>query len=129
MYLFIDPSLMSTIRLVLLSGTISREHVFEVSNRELLNVIKEALERENIVLTDLEGIVVLIGEGRFSNTRIASVVGNTLSYALNIPVVATTRGHEPTQSTVHTFFSPSNITMYITPTYSGEPHIGIPTQF
>jgi tRNA A37 threonylcarbamoyladenosine modification protein TsaB len=125
MYLFIDPSEQDSIRLVLFSNTITREHVFEVRNRELLSVVVEALDREHVALADLQGIVVMVGEGRFSSTRIASVVANTLSYALHIPVVATTRGNEPTGTTIETFFAASDTSYYITPTYSGEPHIGI----
>lgn len=128
MYLFIDPSSQDSIRLVLFLNTTSREHVFEVRNRELLVVIVEVLDREHLSLADLQGIVVLVGEGRFSSTRIASVVGNTLSFALHIPVVATTRSHEPTETTIDTFFTTSDTHYYITPTYSGEPHIGTPSQ-
>lgn len=128
MYLFIDPSAADTIRLVLFLNGMSREYVFEVRNRELLSVIIEALDRERIALTDLHGIVVLVGQGRFSSTRIASVVGNTLSYALHIPVVATTLGNEPTVATIETFFTGSDTSYYITPTYSGEPNIGTPSQ-
>ncbi len=125
MYLFIDPSKQDSIRLVLFLHDTSREHVFDVRNRELLSVIVEMLEREHVPLAHIRGIVVLVGEGRFSSTRIASVVGNTLSYALHIPVVATTRGNEPTGATIDTFFTASGILYYITPTYSGEPHIGV----
>ncbi len=128
MYLFIDPSSSDTIRLVLYFNATSREHIFEVRNRELLSVIVEALDRERVALADLRGIVVLVGEGRFSSTRIASVVGNTLSYALHIPVVATTRGNEPTDATIDSFFLAPHPHYYITPTYSGEPHIGKPSQ-
>ncbi|HRH23275.1 MAG TPA: hypothetical protein PK295_01440 [Candidatus Magasanikbacteria bacterium] len=128
MYLFIDPSAADTIRLILFFNGTSREHVFEVQNRELLSVIVEVLDREHVALTDLQGIVVLVGEGRFSSTRIASVVGNTLSYTLHIPVVATTRGNEPSETTIDTFFTGSDTTYYITPTYSGEPNIGTPSQ-
>lgn len=124
MYLFIDPSEQDSIRLVLFSNTTSHEQVFEVRNRELLEVVVVLLDREHITLADLQGIVVLVGEGRFSSTRIASVVANTLSYALRIPVVATTRGNEPTDATIETFFAASDTSYYITPTYSGEPHIG-----
>ncbi len=124
MYLFIDPASQDSIRLVVFSNNTSREHVFEVRNRDLLLVIVEALDRERVALADLQGIVVLVGEGRFSSTRIASVVGNTLSYVLHIPVVATTRGGEPTDATIETFFAASDTSYYITPTYSGEPHIG-----
>lgn len=129
MYLFIDPSSQDSIRLVLFVAHTSREHVFEVRNRELLSVVIEALDREHASLADLRGIVVLVGEGRFSSTRIASVVANTISYALRIPVVTATRGNEPTVATIETFFiTSSDTSYYITPTYSGEPHIGIPPQ-
>lgn len=126
MYLFIDPSQQDSIRLVLFFNNISQERVFEVRNRELLSVIVEALDQEHLSLADVEGIVVLVGEGRFSSTRIASVVSNTLSYTLRIPVVAATRGNEPTEATINTFFLAGDTHYYITPTYSGEPHIGTP---
>ncbi len=124
MYLFIDPSRHESVRLVVLRADVEQEYIYQVKNRELLHMIVDTLDREGESIGDIEGIVVLVGVGGFSSTRIASVVVNTLAFALRVPVASTTQEHIPTSTTVATFFGPESSTQYILPTYSGEPNIG-----
>ena len=48
--------------------------------------IKSKIHKVN--LNDLEGIMVVVGAGNFTNTRIACVVANTFAYVLQIPLLA-----------------------------------------
>lgn len=61
------------------------------AHRELSDTIhikiKEILNKSSKQLGDLEGLVVFKGPGSFTGLRIGAVVGNTMAYALNIPVV------------------------------------------
>lgn len=50
--------------------------------------IRQLLEAEGKNWDDLEGIVCFKGPGSFTGLRIGVTVGNTLAYALNIPIAA-----------------------------------------
>lgn len=124
MFLYIDPSKHNCIRLIIFRDNTAS--VYEVSgkNRELLSVIDDIFCHHKLSLQDLRGIILLEGEGSFSSTRIATVVANSLSFTLHIPVVSTTRVHEPTIETVTQFFDHTLVGHYVIPLYSGEPNIG-----
>ncbi len=124
MRLFIDPSSPDVIRLVFFSDNAMHERIVRARNRELLRVIADALEEDQYTLAHITGVVVLVGQGGFSSTRIASVIGNTFSYALHVPVVAVDRAHEPTVETIDALFSTPSSHHYIVPMYSSEPTIG-----
>lgn len=124
MYLFIDPSLHDQIRIVLYNKGGSKEYTVDGRNRELLNTIVSVFTQEKLSINELDGIAVLLGEGGFSSTRIAAVVGNTLAFALHIPIIGVTREHSLTSESISKLFSTGEIGAFISPTYSGEPNIG-----
>ncbi|HET6622422.1 MAG TPA: tRNA (adenosine(37)-N6)-threonylcarbamoyltransferase complex dimerization subunit type 1 TsaB [Candidatus Saccharimonadales bacterium] len=53
----------------------------------LLAHIAKMIKREGAVFSDLTGLVVFKGPGSFTGLRIGITVMNTLSYALDIPIV------------------------------------------
>ncbi len=55
---------------------------------DLLVSVDQLLSNEGRQLSDLRGLAVVVGKGKFTATRIAVTVVNTLSYALQIPVLA-----------------------------------------
>lgn len=129
MYLYIDPSLHDQIHIVLYRKGEVKEYAVPGRNRELLNTIVSAFDQEKLLVTELEGIAILLGEGGFSSTRIAAVVGNTLAFALHIPIIGVTREHRITSESLSKLFSFAHAGVYISPTYSGEPNIGISSSF
>jgi tRNA threonylcarbamoyladenosine biosynthesis protein TsaB len=50
--------------------------------------IKEMLNRSNISLEDLDGVIFYKGPGSFTGLRIGASVANAMAYAQNIPIVA-----------------------------------------
>lgn len=52
--------------------------------------IRDLLVNQQLSLTNLQGIVCYKGPGSFTGLRIGLTVGNALSYALGVPIVATT---------------------------------------
>lgn len=50
--------------------------------------IKELLEKNNLDLQKIEGIVCFEGPGSFTGLRIGLTVANTLAYSLDCPIVA-----------------------------------------
>lgn len=51
--------------------------------------ITELLKSQHTKLADIAGIVCFEGPGSFTGLRIGMTVANTLSYSLNVPIVAT----------------------------------------
>ena len=62
------------------------------AHRELAETIhkklEEILNKSNIELNQLEGVVVFEGPGSFTGLRIGLSVANALAYSLNVPIVA-----------------------------------------
>ncbi|HLC70139.1 MAG TPA: hypothetical protein VJH75_03815 [Patescibacteria group bacterium] len=87
---------------------------------DLLFALQSVLHKENLNLGDLQGLAVLVGAGKFTGTRVAVTVANTLAYALNIPVVGVGELKENTLERIKQQTSG----IYVSATYSGEPNIG-----
>lgn len=64
------------------------------AHRELSTTIHQKIEslltRQGKKLSDVQGIASFAGPGSFTGLRIGLTVANTLAYALDIPIVATT---------------------------------------
>ncbi len=71
---------------------------------------------------NLRGLAVVVGQGRFTATRVATTVANTLGFARQIPVVAIVDGIPWNQ--VARLIKESPVGRYVTPTYSGLARIG-----
>ncbi len=124
MFLFIDPSVHNELRLTLLFPDRDEHILVEGKNRELLQVISQTLETRGIEFHEITGILILLGKGAFSSTRIASVIGNAFAYALYIPVVGVVSVETLTFEKAKMLITATPPGMYLSPTYSGEPHIG-----
>ena len=83
MYLLIDPSLDSKLRLNLFNNHNSSGLIREVKAENFLETIDSFLSKQDIMLSKLEGIAVVVGEGKFTATRIATVIANTFKFADN----------------------------------------------
>jgi tRNA A37 threonylcarbamoyladenosine modification protein TsaB len=97
------------------------EHKFCIEKNELLISIEKVLEKEKRKIEDLKGIAVKVGKGKFTGTRLAVTIGNTLAFALKIPVIARTV-IDP--RTVVDEIKKTPVGQYALPVYSGEPRIG-----
>lgn len=56
-------------------------------SEKILSLVSQILKQNKTSLKQLKGIVVFKGPGPFTALRVGIVVANTLSYALNIPVL------------------------------------------
>jgi hypothetical protein len=93
---------------------------FDRDGQDLLAIIDRLLSDENKQLSDLRGLAVVVGKGKFTATRIAVTVANTLSYALKIPVLAVDGWYENLTKDIQS----SPVGQYVSAQYSAPAHIG-----
>lgn len=94
-------------------------------NRELLSCLDAFLKEQHLNTKDVQGIMVVVGAGGFTSTRIATTVANGFAYALQIPLLAIIENQvdEVQQLIPELLKQPTG--QYISATYSGEPNIHI----
>lgn len=91
MYLFFDLTEQDTIVVHVCVGDTWTKIDFPYEAEDaLLSGITRLLNERDKKLTDISGIGVRVGLGRFTATRVSVTVANTLGYALQIPVTAYT---------------------------------------
>lgn len=124
MYLGIDTSEKNLIRLRLFGDEETHAWSYHGNNRDLLIAIDEFLREHGSTPDDLEGMVVVVGLGSFTSTRVACVVANVFAYVKGVRLCAVTRDvYEmiPTAAACKQYMSKGG--RYISAQYSGLPHI------
>ena len=126
MYLLFDLSQKDTIHLILFDKKTIEHKFYSGRNRELLGCIHNLSKIKNLKfkIKNLAGIMVVVGSGGFTSTRVACVVANTFAYVLRIPLLAvtTTQASDPQKLIPKLLKQPKG--QYISATYSGEANIG-----
>ena len=95
------------------------------SEGALLRSIGILLNTESVQLADVMGIAVRVSKGKFTATRIAVTVANTLAYSLHIPVVAYKEFDGPNLIKMLQEAQPD---LYVSAEYSAEARIGPPAK-
>ena len=99
------------------------QKIFTVErNQELLVYLDKWLNGLKQVPTDIEAIGVVVGAGKFTGTRLAVTLANTLAFSLQIPVITLNKDY--TQEKAYTVLGAAKNGTYIMPIYSGEARIG-----
>lgn len=126
MFLLIDTSEKDNIQLALFDKNILEHQNYSVPNRELLVCIDNEFRvlSSEFLVKDLEGIMVVVGAGNFTNTRIACVVANTFAYDKQIPLLAIQKEETNKVQTLISKLLKQKPGHYISATYSAEPNIG-----
>lgn len=88
----------------------------------VLLCLEKLLSSLGLKLKDIECLGVVVGEGRFTATRLAVTAVNALAYSLKIPVVALPKNFD--QTTALKLAKSARAGKYVVPTYSAEAHIG-----
>jgi len=122
MYLLIDLSEQNIIHLGLFDKDTLVEKNYEGQNRELLEAIASFFKKQKFKREKLGGIMVVVGAGGFTSTRIACVVANSFAFVLQIPLLAIQKGDNVQELIPKLLKQPKG--QYISATYSGEPNIG-----
>ena len=124
MYLMIDTSERDVIALSLFDKEQKKDVRVTASNRELLQTIDSVLTSENILPEAILGIMVVVGEGSFTSTRLATTLANTFGYVQHIPLLAISKkqAEDPQSMIASLLEQPSD--QYLSATYSGVPNLG-----
>ncbi len=124
MYLLIDPSVKDVVRLVLFDESNLKEGNIVASNREFLLAIEKFFSEENFSKENLSGVMVVVGVGGFTSTRIATTIANVFGYVLKIPLLAINQEESKEPQKLISKLREQPIGQYISAVYSGEANIG-----
>jgi len=142
MYLLIDTSERDAINLALFDKSFIEHKTYSAKNRELLECIEKMFRvqsskfrvknspLERGALSDsegrgvLDGIMVVVGSGGFTSTRIATVVANTFAYVMQIPLLAIKKEEVENIQKLIPKLLKQKPGHYLSATYSGEANIG-----
>lgn len=102
-------------------GVWHEERFIESGEGGLLMAIEKLFKKIDQPLTALTGLAVRVGHGRFTSTRVATTVANTLGYALQIPVIAAT---DIDLDVVADRLRETPVGQYATALYSAEASVG-----
>ena len=125
MYLLIYLSEKDKIKLSLFNQQERFDTEYSSPNRELLFSIDKFLRANKLKKEDVQGIMVVVGDGGFTSTRLAVTVANTFGYTLQIPLLTITKDQvEKVQDLIPVLLKKPK-GQYILATYSGEPNVGV----
>jgi len=131
MYLLIDISVQDKIHLAIFDKTKIEHKYYSGRNRKLLVCIDKlfnsvpSLRRRGAQRAGwLKGIIVVVGTGSFTSTRVACVVANTFAYTLQIPLLAIKQEEITKVQELIPKLLKQKPGHYLSATYSGEPNLG-----
>ena len=97
-----------------------RDFLF-TDSMNVLRAIESVLEQTKQPLSAVRGVAVVVGKGRFTATRVAVVIGNTLAFALQIPIAAVT---DAATNGLAEKIAAAPVGQLVLPTYSGGARVG-----
>ena len=123
MYLLLDLSEKNINKLALFDEKTIEFFECESLNNDLLVCIKNFLDKKSLDKKSVQGVMVVVGTGGFTSTRLATTVANSFAHVLDIPVLAisATQVYEVQKLISKLEKQPKG--QYISAKYSGEPNI------
>ncbi len=104
------------------SGHNIRSKVFKTKQSDdLLVCLDKFLSDLNLSVKDITCVGVVMGVGRFTATRLAVTLANTLAYGLHIPVIKLEKNFD--QRAASAKAKEAKAGQYVMPEYSAEAHI------
>ena len=92
------------------------------SRRPLLAVLEASLKKHKKKISDITGMAVVVGLGRFTATRVAVTIANALSFAWKIPVASINAAD---YELAEKLLRKKCAGVYISAKYSGEASVGV----
>ncbi len=120
MYLLIDNSVDDQVVFHYCLDTNWVQVNLSLQNRSLLEALTVFLDQEKKAISDIDGLAVVVGKGRFTATRVVTTLANSLAYTLAIPILAVDGWYEKLEADLKV--APKGI--YISAKYSAPANIG-----
>lgn len=124
MYLLIDLSEFDQIHLSIFNEDTLFDFNKSGRNRELLGAVDEFLKDKKIDKNDIKGVMTVVGEGSFTNTRISATLANVFGYQLQIPIMAISKNQVSRVQDMIAELQKVRVGQYVSAKYSAEPNIG-----
>ena len=121
--MILDMSQGRSIRICVFSRNEHTWYAYEGKSGDIVERVSESLERASLQSSDVEGIAVVMGEGTFTGTRLATTVANTFSFVGNVPLISIVKADIEKPEALVDRFSDEHNSTYISATYSGAPNI------
>jgi tRNA A37 threonylcarbamoyladenosine modification protein TsaB len=122
MYIAIDTAENERIVFHFFSGKAWNDFVYPYDSEDaLLAGLTKLLKDQRSQLSDITGLAVRVGQGRFTATRVAVTMANTLAFALHIPVIAYT---DASLGEVEKMLQQTPAGTYAHAQYSAPPSVG-----
>jgi len=125
MYLLFDPSDDQQVQVTLFDASFSEQKSCSTKKSDILLVIDELLKEKQTSADQVQGIAVVVGAGRFTSTRIATVVANSFAYVQQIPVLALQKQGLKELTELIPEIEKQTPGEYVSATYSGQPNINV----
>ena len=91
-------------------------------SKGVLFCLEKLLSGLKLKLKDIKYLGVVVGEGRFTASRLGVTAVNALAFSLKIPVIALPKNFD--QTVALKLAKSARAGKYVVPTYSGEARIG-----
>lgn len=122
MFLILDNSQENKINLSLQVNKKFVQRNYAVArNRDFLHSVNLFLSGLKLKPSNLTGLGMVMGQGKFTATRLLVTMANTLAYSLKIPILRLT--DSPKGESIVDMPTESEIGQYILPVYASEPHV------
>lgn len=103
--------------------SLPKKHIKEAAGSgALLLSLDELLKEEGQTIQDIEGVVVVLGQGRFTSTRSAIILANSFAYARQIPIVSVQKTDLDDEEKVRNLLKKNGL-QYLLPSYYAPPNI------
>ena len=99
-------------------------HAHRKLAESLHSKIEELLKKENLSISDIDGVIIYEGPGSFTGLRIGISIANALAYSLGVPVLAV--GGENWLTDGVRQFQNSEIQGWAQPKYGSPAHVTQP---
>ncbi|PIR03358.1 MAG: hypothetical protein COV60_00725 [Candidatus Magasanikbacteria bacterium CG11_big_fil_rev_8_21_14_0_20_43_7] len=124
-FLLINTSAFDVISLSLFDETTRDDMRIVAHNRELLQSIDTFFTEHGIANTEIGGVMVVVGEGTFTSTRLAVTVANTFAYVQKIPLLPISKEQTNDPQALLPLLLEQPVGRYISATYSAPPSINM----
>ncbi|MBI2990139.1 MAG: hypothetical protein HYY51_03055 [Candidatus Magasanikbacteria bacterium] len=125
MYALFDLSKQDLVHVTLFDSKSVIDAREQGKNKDLLFVLDCMLRKNGLNTSDIQGIMVFLGSGSFTSTRISALVANAFSYVKKIPVMGIGEGQAQMLQDLIEELRLKSAGVYVSASYSGEPNVGL----